>query len=156
MYETKIVGKTDAGIEIFRITFDDGDWWELHNERTWGTSQAVRQATVGLDAEDDLQGLQMREATNLAAVVGSTVSWSWDAVITEQAIRDRSDLKVQAVTRELAERHLSAMVRTDDDEKKVSTWRRFKASLSRITGLVSTLIGRALNGESTSRLRRGN
>lgn len=143
MYETTVVGQTEVGIEIFRITFDDGRWWELHSIRTWGTAQAVRQATLGYDAEIDSELLKRREAENVAALNGSTVKWSWGVPTTNDYIRSLPGHFVEIAAREMHGRHIVGILSVDDDKKKASRWRWLWTSLSRITGRMLLRTGRA-------------
>ena len=123
MYETSIVGKTKQGIPIFRIDFEDGNWWELHGERTWGTGQAIRVATVGLDSSIAIEAIQMKHATNMAALINSTVGWSWDDAQTPEAIESLPEVEVQIASRELATRHLSLLMGVEEPKKKSWTWK---------------------------------
>ena len=142
MYETEIVGKTEAGIPIFKITWFDGPWWELLSIRTYGTAQAVRQASLGFDTSVDVEALKQREGMNIAALNGSTVRWSWDAPVTDDFIRSLPDDVGRVATRELADRHLARMLQTDDDKKKVSKWHSFWTNLFRFTGRMSPITRR--------------
>lgn len=142
MYETTVVGQTEVGIDIFRITFDNEDWWELLSVRTWGTASAVRRATLGLDTSNDDEAKLMIESSNLAVLVGSTVRWSWGAPTTDDFINALPEDVVRATTRELSNRHLARIFGMDDDKKKASRWRWLWKILSRITGWTSMLTGR--------------
>lgn len=136
MYETRIVGKTKQGIPIFRIDFEDGNWWELHGERTWGTAQAIKIATLGYDTSIDSQALLQRHATNVAALEGSTVRWSWGEEPTAESIKGTNEYPVLVASRELATRHLSLLLGDDDQKKTVSksSWRWLQVVKSLITG----------------------
>ena len=142
MYETAVVGQTEVGIDIFRITFDNGDWWDLLSVRTWGTASAVRRATLGFDTSVDDEAMRMRESTNLAALNGSTVRWSWSVPVTADFINSLPEDVVNATTRELADRHLDRILGMDDDKKKASRWQWLWAIRSRITGWMSMLTSR--------------
>lgn len=143
MYETTEAGQTAVGVKIFRITFDNGDWWELLSARTWGVASDVRRSTLGFDTEVDDEAMRMREATNLAALEGSTTRWSWDVPVTGDNINGLPEDVVRIVTRELADRHLGRILGIDDDKKKASIWRWFWTKLSRFTGRMSLRTGRA-------------
>ncbi len=136
MYTTREVGKTKQGIPIFRIDFEDGDWWELHGERTWGTGQAIRIATVDLDSSIDLEAIQMKQATNMAALLGSTVRWSWDDEPSVETIEATGEIVVGVASRELATRHLSLLMGIEEQKKNTSTWKWLLsgAGLFRIIG----------------------
>ena len=99
MYETAVVGKTEVGIDIFRITFDNGDWWELLSVRTWGTASAVMRATLGLDTSIDDEAKRIIQSSNLAVLIGSTTRWSWGAPVTDDFINALPEDVVRATTR---------------------------------------------------------
>ena len=141
MYETAVVGQTEVGIDIFRITFDNGDWWDLLSVRTWGTASAVRRATLGLDTSIDDEAKMIIESSNLAVLIGSTVRWSWGASVTAEFINSLPEDVVRPATGELADRHLARILGMDD-KKKASRWQWLWTSRSRITGWTSMLTSR--------------
>lgn len=152
MYETRIVGKTESGIPILRIEFDGGAWWELHAERSWGTGQAIRLATVGIDEDDeDRRFTIMKDATNLAALVGSHVAWSWPFAATAEGIRSLPEYEIMIASRELAGNHVAQMLQVDRDEKKVFSGRWSWKTPFQIIGSTLTHTTRRSRPDFTSR-----
>lgn len=141
MYETSIVGKTKQGIPIFRIDYDDGNWWELHGERTWGTGKAIKASIAGRDSSlSEIEAFEMKQATNAAALISSTVAWSWDLVPTVEILETHPEVPVLIASRELANRHLSLLLGVEDLKKKFSIWKWLwsKVRRSRTTGSMSS------------------
>lgn len=154
MYETAIVGKTAVGIPIFRITFDDGEWWELVTVRTLGADEASKLASRGFDTSIDTEALQMRYAIGRAVLNASTVAWSWEVPVTDEHITSLPEDVVRIATRETSARHLERMFQVGEDQKKVSRGHFFRTILSRIIGMMSTFTERLWSNDYNFRIPR--
>ena len=127
-----------------RITFDDGNWWEIKDWLTRRDRLAIREASqnsaimlmerftkMGIDmdamqrtqqqmpsgAQKKLEVEAMPEEEN-TMLLAATVSWSWNEPVSEDAILDRSEEHTEKVLEAMRHRYEKRNGNNDEGKGK--------------------------------------
>lgn len=114
-------GIDSGGIQLIKVEFDDGQWWEFRQEINWGTSRQIRKVLAGIDMTDP--DIDAAHEAQVLRVVGSTESWSFKLPVSISSIDRVADWRVRSVLTYMVERHSIGGI--TDETKKVSGWRLF-------------------------------
>ena len=113
-----------------RITFDNGEWWDIAPYMTWGASRAIRKVTRKHFTVDmfDENGVPIPGAMNIetstlvndagemARLLNCTVTWSREVLISEENINAWPEAYVMQVLQKM--RQLYEQDRLSNEEVK--------------------------------------
>tara|TARA_R100000781_G_scaffold33742_2_gene24471 strand:- start:354 stop:749 length:396 start_codon:yes stop_codon:yes gene_type:complete len=114
-------GIDSGGIQLIKVEFDDGQWWEFRQEINWGTSRQIRKVLSGIDMTDP--DIDAAHEAQVLRVAGSTESWSFKLPVSISSIDRVADWRVRSVLTYMVERHSIGGI--TDETKKASGWRLF-------------------------------
>lgn len=120
-------GIDSGGIQLLKVEFDDGQWWEFRQEVNWGTSRQIRKILSNVDLQNpDIDAAHDAQVLRLA---GSTESWSFKLPVKESSIARIADWRVRSVLTYMVEKHRIGAIA--EDSKKVSGWRSYSVGIFR-------------------------
>lgn len=114
-------GIDEGGIQLLKVEFDDGQWWEFRQEINWGTSRQIRKILSGVDFDNP--DIDAAHNAQVLRVSGSTESWSFKLPIRESSIDRIADWRVRAVLTYMVQKHSVGGI--SEDTKKGFGWRSF-------------------------------
>jgi len=113
-------GIDSGGIQLIKVEFDDGQWWEFRQEVNWGTSRQIRKILSSVNPADP--DIDLAHEAQVLRVAGSTESWSFKLPVSTSSIDRIADWRVRSILTYMLESHSEEIT---DETKKVSGWRLF-------------------------------
>jgi hypothetical protein len=118
-------GENDDGIEIVRIAWPDGHWWDVLGEMPYRVAKRLKRRLLEIapTSEGDTKSLrrerlmELTDEGNEITLTMCSVGWSWDEELTAESFGLRSTNKVQDVLRAV-NRLYAPQLRSEEDEEK--------------------------------------
>ncbi len=114
-------GIDSGGIQLLKVEFDDGQWWEFRQEVNWGTSRQIRKILAGVDLTNP--DIDSAHEAQVLRVAGSTESWSFKIPVSISSIDRIADWRVRSVLTYMVAKHSEGGL--SEETKKASGWRSF-------------------------------
>jgi len=119
----------DGPIALKRISFEDGQWWDVLVEIPHGTRSKIRRMSVknmrdafkgGKVDRTAISGEQMMdtvEETNALRLTGCTTAWSWNMPITRDSVDSLSPRHTKVALDVMTKLHDPDRAATRDEKK---------------------------------------
>ena len=106
-------------IESTRIEFEDGSWWEILDEMSYGVSRKLARTVAKYE-----KPIESAFEANVVVLIDCTTSWSFSAEVTEEELEKISSWKVQQMLEEMDKKYNLAKTpeekeRQAEDEREV-------------------------------------